>query len=82
MYQLGTPVTPLVETATEGEPVAATRSYRTDKLLAAMLGYRGTLPPLELDSDVARARCRDRIVAVHSTLARRRLRAVPGRRFS
>jgi hypothetical protein len=62
--------------------VAAIRSYRTEKLLAAMLGYRNGLPPLEFDSDVARARSRERIVAVHSTLARRRLRAVPGRRFS
>jgi hypothetical protein len=66
--------------------VTPTRTYRTDKLLAALLGYRSGLPPLEFDSGMdggtARARSRDRIVAVHSTLARRRLRAVPGRRFS
>jgi hypothetical protein len=60
--------------------VAATRTYRTDKLLAALLGYRSGLLPLELDSDLGRARSRERIVAVHSTLARRRLRAVPVRR--
>lgn len=63
-----------------------TRTYRTDKLLAALLGYRSGLPPLgfdtDMDVDTARARSRERIVAVHSTLARRRLRAVPGRRFS
>lgn len=58
-----------------------TRTYRTDKLLAALLGYRSGLP-LEFDSALARARSRERIVAVHSTLARRRLRTVPGRRFS
>lgn len=63
-----------------------TRTYRSDKLFAALLGYRGGLQPLWFDSDIdidtARARSRERIVAVHSTLARRRLRAVPGRRFS
>jgi hypothetical protein len=62
--------------------VAATRTYRTDKLLAALLGYRAGLAPLELEPDLARARSRDRIVAVHSTLARRRLRGVPVRRLS
>ena len=62
--------------------MTTTRTYRTDKLLAALLGYRSGLPPLEFDADLARARSRERIVAVHSTLARRRLRAVPGRRFS
>jgi hypothetical protein len=62
--------------------VAATRTYRTDKMFAVLLGYRAALPPLELEPDLARARNRDRIVAVHSTLARRRLRAVPVRRFS
>jgi len=66
--------------------VTPTRTYRTDKLLAALLGYRGVLLPFEkdagIDVDTARARSRERIVAVHSTLARRRLRAVPGRRFS
>ena len=59
-----------------------TRTDRTDKLLAALLGYRSGLLPLELDSALARARSRERIVAIHSTLARRRLRTVPGRRFS
>jgi hypothetical protein len=62
--------------------VAATRTYRTDKLLAVLLGYRSPLPPLELEPDLARARSRDRIVAVHSTLARRRLRGVPVHRLS
>jgi hypothetical protein len=66
--------------------VTPTRTYRTDKLLAALLGYRSGLPQLEFDSgmdvDTARARSRERIVAVHSTLARRRLRTVPSRRFS
>ncbi|HTC70154.1 MAG TPA: hypothetical protein VK662_11340 [Acidothermaceae bacterium] len=62
--------------------MAATRTYRTDKFLAILLGYGSALPPLELEPDLARARSRDRIVAVHSTIARRRLRAVPVRRFS
>lgn len=66
--------------------MTTTWTYRTDKLLAAMLGYRSGLAPLEFDQatdvDAARARSRQRIVAVHSTLARRRLRAMPGRRFT
>jgi hypothetical protein len=61
---------------------------RADRLLAAMLGYRlGSDPnttPSAWDAANERQRSRDRIVAVHSVLARRRHRrlgAVGGRRL-
>jgi hypothetical protein len=61
---------------------------RADRLLAAMLGYRlGSdlnAAPSPWDTANERQRSRDRIVAVHSALARRRHRrlgALGGRRL-
>jgi hypothetical protein len=52
-----------------------------DKLMVALILGRSRAVPDEVDANVSRARSRERILLVHRTLARRRLRVIAARRL-
>lgn len=52
-----------------------------DKLMVALIRGRTHALPDEVDTNVARARSRERILLVQRTLARRRQRAIAARRL-
>jgi hypothetical protein len=52
-----------------------------DKLMVALIRGRSRAVPDEVDTNLARARSRERILLVHRTLARRRRRVLTARRL-